>query len=639
MSVICLTERIQQENVFQFACNYLQGEFGAKTVCLTPNQEESVTDIFEVAKMAPKVIVTDTVQGLSLSKSIKTIFYISSQDGKPYTDTNTALRRQLQVRPEVDVVCASLYLSRLLYRNYHIKAVVQYPYVNINSQANPQLIFYNKQNGIIDGLVNELAESFVPYENYCELCLAKLYIHIPEYDEACNVRIPLASSWGIPTVTFDRGCLIEMISKGDSLLPVNANLKQWVQGVKIAMRDRDQNSRIVHNSSKRWSNLDIIAEKVRQKAIHRMVSKGFSQPNPKPIAEPTPPQITQEQLLAEKAAKAIQRRVNKPAPIPPPPAKLAKKPVVTYTRSPYVKPTERIVPVPAWFTQFEPKQIDVSIIVPMFRSSEVISQQIRNWDVADDGLRKEIIYVDDACPEQSSAHVVSAWDQFRAAWNNMKGVYGSEFKGHIGKIIALSHNSGYATACNVGAKYAKGRFLIFLNADCIVTPNWVHPMIEIFSDNVGIVGNMQLKQNGNIDSAGSEWHWATKTFEHIGRNIYSGKRLTNVMRLTDAPPDLLQVAPREMVTGCCFAIPKRLFDDLGGYDLGYRISYWEDSDLNMQVREKGYEILFQPNSQVFHRGSHANSGNHPFMMDNAKRFYEKWVDNGKIDKFVKALRP
>ena len=57
---------------------------------------------------------------------------------------------------------------------------------------------------------------------------------------------------------------------------------------------------------------------------------------------------------------------------------------------PYNKPNAKLLAMPVWFNGTS-KDIDVSIIVPLYKSREVIREQIASWDLEDDGLKKEII--------------------------------------------------------------------------------------------------------------------------------------------------------------------------------------------------------------------------------------------------------
>lgn len=391
------------------------------------------------------------------------------------------------------------------------------------------------------------------------------------------------------------------------------------------------------------NNLDLLAEKVRQMQ-QRKIAAAQSQ-RPKTFSEVQQKakilkQGKKSPMTNEEAAPVISRRhrrqpagpnVNKPQPVTEP---TGFKDTISGTyleyhppvRSEYIKPVDILFPVPPWFLNESP--VDVSIIVPMYKSRNYIEAQIRNWDMEDDGLTKEIIYVDDACPEQSAQAIVASWEKEKQHWINSYWVRDIQTVektfSRIGKVILLSNNAGFATACNIGAKHAKGKHLIFLNADTIVTQNWVKPMISLLSDEIGIVGNLQVKFNGTIDSAGSAWDETYRTFLHIGRDVYQGKRLSEPITLYNMPEDLLVPQERDMVTGCCLAINKTLFEQVGGFDIGYRIAYWEDSDLNEAVKAKGYKIYYQPESMIYHSCCHTNSGMHPYVADNTQRFYDKW---------------
>lgn len=251
------------------------------------------------------------------------------------------------------------------------------------------------------------------------------------------------------------------------------------------------------------------------------------------------------------------------------------------------------------------KPSEVSIIIPLYKSKDFILKQIENWH---DDFGCELIYIDDCCPQQSYKYIDN------------------------GKILKTNRNCGYGTACNLAATYATGKYLIFLNADCIVTPNWIKPLYE-YRD-AGIVGNLQLKENGNIDSAGSEWSWKDGSFLHIGKHIYQHQLLDRPLNYL--PDDLKEVAEREMITGCCFMISANLFREVGGFDSIYRIGYWEDADLNLNIRSKGYKVLYQPNSVIYHYGGHSGGGQ--FFSQNKEKFYEKWVHNYVIDDYIREPR-
>jgi len=294
-----------------------------------------------------------------------------------------------------------------------------------------------------------------------------------------------------------------------------------------------------------------------------------------------------------------------------------------------INPLPQSMPIPNWFV-LKDRKVDVSIIIPMYKSQDVIKNQIRSWDLKDDGLAKEVIYCDDCCPGGSNAAVIASWSKRQ-----------KELRRAVGRIIINQNRSGFAPTCNIGANAARGEYLIFLNADCVVTPGWVKPLIDRLKSDpeIGAVGNLQLSPDGTIDSAGSEWSWLSKSFQHIGRTIHNGKRLKSAISIDKAPKDLLVAGEREMVTGCCVAISKKLFEEVGGFDEHYRIGYWEDADLSMSVQAAGYKIYYEPKSRIFHSGGHSQSSGHQFASHNRMLFKSRWIDTGRINNFIKLKRP
>lgn len=289
-------------------------------------------------------------------------------------------------------------------------------------------------------------------------------------------------------------------------------------------------------------------------------------------------------------------------------------------------------PTPSWFRNDE--NVDVSVIVPLYKSHEVVEGLINSWDLDNSGLRVEMVFVDDHSPSDCKRAVVDYWKKRQG-----------ELRTKVGRIYHNQTNLGFGGACNAGVWKARGEYVIIINADTLVTKDWIRPMIRLMERNqdIGIVGNLQIKKNGmwdgTIDGAGSEWDWESGTFMHIGRHIYKGRKIGKPMSPNNCPNELHSASEREMVTGCCMAFRRKDFMEMGGFDPNYRIGYWEDSDLCMRFREKGYKIYYQPASQIYHLLGHSGSGSHKYQSHNQNCFFNKWVNSGRIDKLVKAVRP
>jgi GT2 family glycosyltransferase len=290
---------------------------------------------------------------------------------------------------------------------------------------------------------------------------------------------------------------------------------------------------------------------------------------------------------------------------------------------------EVIYPIEGRYKLKQP--VDVSVIIPIYNSASVVAHQITEWQTSSK-YSVEVIYVDDKSADNSLEVIFNQWNSRE------------DKKKHLVKIVRSKSNQGFGRTCNFGAYHSNGQYLIFLNADTVVTPGWIEPIIDLLKDEtVGIVGNLQIKDggelDGTIDSAGSEWCWETCNFMHIGRHSYQGKLLEKPFTPANAPTAMMQLGEREMVTGCCFSIRKELFDRIGGFDLNYKRAYWEDSEICMTVKDLGYKILFEPKSVIYHKLSHTNSSTHIYHDGNKDYFMQKWVNSERIDPLINSPRP
>jgi len=159
-------------------------------------------------------------------------------------------------------------------------------------------------------------------------------------------------------------------------------------------------------------------------------------------------------------------------------------------------------------------------------------------------------------------------------------------------IIKLNDNYGFAEPNNIGAKNAKGEFLLFLNNDTEVNPNFIGEMIKVIQQDpqIAICQSLLLKPNGEVDSSGD-------FIDTIGR-VYSSKDKANeIKKILSA-------------RGASMMVRKKSFWDLGGFDKKFFASF-EDVDLGWRAWIWGYKIVLVPNSVVYHKGGETVKQNFP----------------------------
>ncbi len=150
-------------------------------------------------------------------------------------------------------------------------------------------------------------------------------------------------------------------------------------------------------------------------------------------------------------------------------------------------------------------------------------------------------------------------------------------------IIKLEKNYGFAEPNNIGAKNAKGNFLLFLNNDTEVTPNFVTELVNAAKTDkqIAICQSLLLKPNGEIDSSGD-------FLDTLGRAYSSKIKPKSIKEILSA-------------RGASLLVKREIFENLGGFDKEYFASF-EDVDLGWRCWIAGYKVIVVPSSIVYHSG-------------------------------------
>ncbi len=173
------------------------------------------------------------------------------------------------------------------------------------------------------------------------------------------------------------------------------------------------------------------------------------------------------------------------------------------------------------------------------------------------------------------------------------------------KIIELESNLFYGGGNNAGLEWAQNQdfdYVIFLNNDTTVEPDFLEPLLAgfEFSTHVGMVAPLMCYSAAPdlIWYGGGNINLWTGVVEHLHIRK-SASTLDTKSKLTD------------YITGCCLMMPTKLIVELGGFDLSFKM-YGEDVDLSLRARAAGYELLFVPESKIYHKVSASVGGEFAF---------------------------
>ena len=259
-----------------------------------------------------------------------------------------------------------------------------------------------------------------------------------------------------------------------------------------------------------------------------------------------------------------------------------------------------------------PEEPQASVIVPLYGRIDFVEHQLIEF-AKDEWLQAhgEIVYVVD------DARIV---ESFNSLAESLHRLYKIPFKWVWGSV-----NRGFSGANNLGAQCARGQHLIFLNSDAFPQQaGWVPTMVDTLDQHpsLGALGVRLVYGDGGLQHAGMEFQRRDELGIWVNHHPHMG------LDPSLDPHQSLTALPA--VTGACLAMRRADFDRIGGWDTGYLIGDFEDSDLCLKLRAEGMQIGYLPSVQLTHleRQSFKLLGQDEFrqrvVIYNAVRHQSRW---------------
>ena len=163
------------------------------------------------------------------------------------------------------------------------------------------------------------------------------------------------------------------------------------------------------------------------------------------------------------------------------------------------------------------------------------------------------------------------------------------------KVIYLDENLGFAGGVNVGLAACDSKYVILLNNDTEVFPDYVEMLVNAIEKSEKIFAINPLMINAHdkelVDDAGDGY-----SLLGWGYQIGVGEKVADFTKR------------RAVFSACAGAsiYRKSILDEIGYFD-EMHFAYLEDMDLSFRARLRGYIIGFEPMAKVYHLGS-ATSG-------------------------------
>lgn len=182
--------------------------------------------------------------------------------------------------------------------------------------------------------------------------------------------------------------------------------------------------------------------------------------------------------------------------------------------------------------------------------------------------------------------------------------------------ILNNSNKGFSNANNIAAKYAKGKYLLFLNADTVLKKDFSTKFLGEFEKrDFGIVGLSLRFPNGSYQLS----YWYENNFFNEFKNKKAEKNFKTVKQNSGyVSPQKDVVKEVDWVSGAAMVVNKSWFDKVDGFDEDFFLFY-EDADLCKRISGSGGKIFYLPFDGLIHfKGENINKS---FLSDTY--FYSK----------------
>lgn len=225
--------------------------------------------------------------------------------------------------------------------------------------------------------------------------------------------------------------------------------------------------------------------------------------------------------------------------------------------------------------------MDISVVIVNWNTKDFLEEAIRSVLFNADGLNLDIIIVDNGSTDGSLDMLAQKYPQVC--------------------VFPNSENVGFAKANNQAADVTNGEFLVLLNSDATLKPGALKALTDLYltKPGAGIVGGTILNLDGSLQGTYADFPTLGREFlilSGLGRLIFGSIYPSHTIKTQQ------MAIPVDYVVGACLLIRREAFEDIGGFDENY-FMYAEEVDLCFRMKRKGWEVWYQPQAEIYHRGA------------------------------------
>ncbi|MFT4968335.1 MAG: GT2 family glycosyltransferase [Chitinophagales bacterium] len=175
------------------------------------------------------------------------------------------------------------------------------------------------------------------------------------------------------------------------------------------------------------------------------------------------------------------------------------------------------------------------------------------------------------------------------------------------KQIVLDSNFGFTGGYNRSIAQLENEYIVLLNSDIEVSPNWIEPIIRLMDGDQKIAACQPkiLSYNSpeNFEYAGA----AGGMIDFLGYPFCRGRIFDTFEKDNGQYDDARRVF---WATGACLFVRTEVYKNMGGLD-EFFFAHMEEIDLCWRMQNAGYHVWVEPQSKVYHVGGGTLQADNP----------------------------
>jgi GT2 family glycosyltransferase len=237
--------------------------------------------------------------------------------------------------------------------------------------------------------------------------------------------------------------------------------------------------------------------------------------------------------------------------------------------------------------------MDLSVCIVNWNTGELLAQCVNSVIQSTHAIDYEIIVVDNASNDDSFMPIVA--------------------KAAVDKRITtvqLHENIGFAAGNNIAIAQSRGRYLVALNPDTLVTNGALDEGVRFLDSHLecGAMGPRLLNPDRSLQPSVGNFPTAWRMFWEATRlrKLFPGIALFSSFKRFDLDYSRLQEV--DQPSGACLFLRKTAIDEVGVFDERF-FMYYEEVDLCYRIKKKGWRIFYNPNLSIVHFGGLSSQQN------------------------------